>query len=491
MTFNNNKIILFLFLSVAISIPFLEFFNYNLTSINERTDLKINFLTVKRLISLYLIFISLSIIAVYILDKFTKLKKFEAIIIFTFIYWIIFKYNEIKKIFYLESLNDYDGYLSLGLSLIIIIIFVKFYLRRKTNFINIFFSFFFIINFIFFFLNIILFKNANQTNSIKNFNFEKVNISSPERNNIYLIIVDAMPPIEIADEILGTESDDFIKKIETNNFRYIKDSKSFYGNTFHTLGSIFNLKKLETINGKLKYPSLTFPSLMREKNQTNLEFNLENLGYEIKWIGSHFANCYGYNMRYCINEISSSNILFNYEILSFLKKTSLKPILSTIFNIFDISIEEKIIFKSNNGIGNFKRYLIDNGKPKNPTFILIHHLVSHWPYLVDSKCNYEKTFGKINKDGIKKAFECNKKLISDISDIISQVDNEAIVVIQSDHNWELSYEDPKIYGERRSIFNLVKTNEFCKKYESYANNNLNTIKLSLYCATNTEPNFLY
>ena len=53
-----------------------ETLNYIL-SINERTDLKINFLTVKRLIFLYLVFISLSIITVYILDKFKRFSRFS------------------------------------------------------------------------------------------------------------------------------------------------------------------------------------------------------------------------------------------------------------------------------------------------------------------------------------------------------------------------------------------------------------------------------
>ena len=61
-------------------------------------------------------------------------------------------------------------------------------------------------------------------------------------------------------------------------------------------------------------------------------------------------------------------------------------------------------------------------------------MVSHWPYLVDSNCDYEKNAGKLNKIGIKKAFECNKKLISNISDTLIDYDKDAIVLIQSDHN---------------------------------------------------------
>jgi len=320
---------------------------------------------------------------------------------------------------------------------------------------NILISFFFIISFVYL-TSIILFKKNFQIKSnIQNFEFEKINFESPIRKNIYLFIVDAMPPIEIADKILNTDSNNFLNEMSSKGFTYIKDSKSLYGNTFFTLGSIFNLRPLEKINDKLgdnfenlKYPKLTFPTVLRKKNVSNLEYNLFQMGYDIKWVGSHFANCYGYNSQYCIKSISNSNILINYENLSFLQKTSLQPIMHYILKIFNTDIEEKIIFKSNNAIGNFDKFLKQNGKPTKPTFFLIHHLISHWPYLVDSNCNYEKNNGKLNKSGIKKAFECNKNLILNIADTIINLDDEAIVLIQSDHNWELSIEKPDIDGDK-------------------------------------------
>ena len=234
---------------------------------------------------------------------------------------------------------------------------------------------------------------------------------------------------------------------------------------------------------------MTYPTLLRKDNLSNLEYNLIRLGYDFKWIGSHFANCYGYNSAYCIKKIGSSNVLINYENLSFLKKSPFLPLMRYFLNIFNITIEEKIIFKSNNAIESLNKYLKQNGKPTKPTFILIHHLVSHWPYLVDSNCDYEKNAGKLNKIGIKKAFECNKKLISNISDTLIDYDKDAIVLIQSDHNWELSYHKPSIYGDRNKIFNLIKTNSFCKEYHNLARQNTNAIRLALYCATNTKPKF--
>ena len=49
--------------------------------------------------------------------------------------------------------------------------------------------------------------------------------------------------------------------------------------------------------------------------------------------------------------------------------------MSYTFKILNIDIE-KIIFKSNNAIDRFNKFLNQNGKPNKPTFVLIHHLIS-------------------------------------------------------------------------------------------------------------------
>ena len=60
---------------------------------------------------------------------------------------------------------------------------------------------------------------------------------------------------------------------------------------------------------KMKYPQLAFPTFLRNKNTSNLEFNLKNLGYKINWRKSLF-NCHGYNRAYCLDEIEKILIYF-------------------------------------------------------------------------------------------------------------------------------------------------------------------------------------
>ena len=75
----------------------------------------------------------------------------------------------------------------------------------------------------------------------------------------------------------------------------------------------------------------------------------------------------------------------------------------------------------------------------------------------------------------------------DIVETISNVDKEAIVLVQSDHNWELSYENSEIYGNRRSIFNVIKLNNNCKNFKKNLTNNINAVRLGLFCATENQP----
>ena len=188
------------------------------------------------------------------------------------------------------------------------------------------------------------------------------------------------------------------------------------------------------------------------------------MNYDLKWLGNHYAGCYEYNRELCLIDNQKQNLFINYEILSFLERTPFEPIFFKLAKIFNLKFSHQIIFNSNNAIKNLilgKDIILNYNKP---LFIFAHHMVSHWPYLVDSECNYKYHQSKVDKNGIKEAYECNKKMILEFSDFIDKYDKNATVIIQSDHNWELSYIDEDKYGDRDRIFNLVKVPNYCEKY---------------------------
>ena len=62
-----------LFLALVILTPFLEFLLHNIGTVNERTDLRINFLTIKRLSFFYIFFIIFFFsFVIYTKNKFHK-----------------------------------------------------------------------------------------------------------------------------------------------------------------------------------------------------------------------------------------------------------------------------------------------------------------------------------------------------------------------------------------------------------------------------------
>ena len=84
-----------------------------------------------------------------------------------------------------------------------------------------YFNCFFCYEFYLFSVNNNFQKDFQVKSNIKNFDFEK-SILKLKRQNIYLFIVDAMPPIEIADKILNTDSNNFLNELNSKGFTYIK-----------------------------------------------------------------------------------------------------------------------------------------------------------------------------------------------------------------------------------------------------------------------------
>ena len=142
---NDNKKIIalnFIFLALIALIPFLEFLSYNLTHTNLRTDLRVNFLTLKRLSFLYVNFIFILFIIFFIFNKKSRLKLFDVTIVLGTLYYLFFQYNDIKKILHnifnlfergklTHFLKDIDGQISFTIIIIISLTFIYFIYKKK------------------------------------------------------------------------------------------------------------------------------------------------------------------------------------------------------------------------------------------------------------------------------------------------------------------------------------------------------------------------
>ena len=225
---------------------------------------------------------------------------------------------------------------------------------------------------------------------------------------------------------------------------------------------------------------------MQDKIKPDLLHNLDNLGYDFKWIGNFFAYCPKYNLKYCLDK-KKNPIIDTYLYINFFRQT---PLIQTIINfgyIFNFDYNKNFFFKLNNGIGRLINHLekSDNSNEK-ATFYFIHHMSPHWPYVTNKDCSYKFYEGEKNLKGYESSYLCVLKRIDNLINYLVKFDPNAIVIFQSDHNWKLSKNHEQ---DKKKIFNLIKIND-CKLTNDVNFHNVNTLRLILSCITGNEPSYL-
>ena len=466
-------------------LPFMDFIKSNINEIDIIVGKSFYFLI------LFLAFILFS--CTYILNFFVKKKNFlESSLIVVLIFWLFFKHNllnvQIKNIF--DKLNLVEFGYSSEISLLILFI-LSFYfsiLILKNNiffkrFINIFFS----LSFIVVLFQIIIFDNKPKIDntlqkSLINFP-DQINI---EKRNVYFFILDAMQPIKEFEKYYKLDLQKFLTSAENKNYKYFNNTKNLYDNTTHGLSAIFYLNKIFTPQKKLKEETkILYPTLLRANHRSNLINNLDNLGYQFKWLGNFFAYCPKFNLKYCLNK-KKNPIFDTYLYINFFRQSPLIQIIMNFGYIFNFDFNKNFFFKLNDGMGRLIDYLKENNKIDQPTFYFIHHMSPHWPYITNSDCSYKSFPGNKNYEGYKSAYLCNLKKINKTISFLEKNDPNATVIFQSDHNWEMSKKKQK----KKMIFNLIKVDSECKIEKDINLNNVNVLRLVFSCMTGNSPDYI-
>ena len=469
-------------------LPFVDFLKNN---INE-TDIILgkSFYILIFLLFLFLFFIT------YIVNFFFKNKDFfKTYLIVVCIYWLVFKHISINLI--IKSI--FDNFFLIGseysseISLLILII-ISIYISRLIYKNNIFFkNFLFIFFYLSFFVSLFHVINPNQKPNISEDTVGKINTIkfidklNNEKENIYFFLLDAMQPIKEFEKHHKSYQKSFLSYVENENYKYIHDSNNFYDNTTHSLSALFYLDKIFDKNNKLKKKSeILFPTLLRENNKSALLNNLDNLGYDFKWIGNFFALCPKFNLRYCLNEDANS-IIDTYLYINFFRSSPLIQIATHLGYFFNFDFDKYIYFNVNDGMGRLTNYLSEHHKKiDKPKFYFVHHMSPHWPYLTSEDCSYKKYSGNKNLKGYKSAYLCNLKKIKETIRFLNKFDPNSIVIFQSDHNW-IKSENTK---EKKMIFNLIKINQNCHFENNVNLNNVNALRLIFSCITGNEPKYI-
>lgn len=468
-------------------IPWIEFFNANL----EELDFIFND-NLFILLIIYFLFISLTYI---VLSFLITIKKYSLVSFISISIWVLFQHNFLKanvNILFkkIEISLKYSSEISL--IIILFLIYLFFYLIKRKKFFTNFFLFFLTLNLLFSFLSFATeFYSKKRIIEISNNNINQL-IKNKKKPNIYYFILDAMMPLNEFENFYKNDLSDFKFFFNQKNYKYFQNTLNFYPNTADTFTSLFYLEEEIFINSNDKskkneykpYIYKTFPGIMKKPYNPKLISELNQLGYEFKWIGNSFANCSRYNYKYCLSNKKEQYIDF-YLLQSFLKKT---PLLQIFNKLTEVSTIQKYfrVNERNNAISRLRKFINSNENYLriNSTFYFIHHLSPHWPYIHDQNCNYKQFEGKTNFEGYKNSYLCVIKRIEDIIKIIDKIDKDAIVIIQSDHSWEMSNISEIQYGKRMQIFNLVKNNIYCDKKEKTGLNNIQVMNYLLGCLKN-------
>jgi len=466
-------------------IPWIEFINANLSELDFIFNDNIIVLLVLYFFFIFLIYL--------ILNFLTYLKNYSLISFITISIWIFFQHSFLKKgingfIKNMSVSNDYSS--EIALILIISLIYLFFFLIKSKKIFTKFFMFFLIFNL---FFSTIQFTTKFYFQK-RNINFVEYSndklINNIKRPNIYFFILDAMMPLNEFKDYYKEDLSNFENFYNQKNYIYYKDTINFYPDTEDTLTSFFFLDEIfiedrNYENNNLK-PNIyrKFPALLRQEYNPILISELNKLGYEFKWIGNSFADCSKYNYRYCLSEKKEEYIDL-YLLQSFLKKTPLVQIFNKLTEP-DIIQKYLRINQRGDAIGKLKKFLISNKDyiETKSTFYFIHHMHPHWPYKHDEQCNYKNFPGNTNFEGYKNSYLCVIKSITNIIKVIEQSDENAMVIFQSDHSWEMSKISESKYGNRRQIFNLVKNNIQCNKTMTKRLNNIQITNYLIGCLKN-------
>jgi len=119
------------------------------------------------------------------------------------------------------------------------------------------------------------------------------------------------------------------------------------------------------------------------------------------------------------------------------------------------------------------------------SFVFIHDLTPHDPYIVDSKCNLLGSEIKDRFKGYKNSYKCALFKIDVLMSSINENYPDSIVIVQSDHGWILNDNltaEEKL-AERAKNFTAIKAPQYCFDKFSVPKNTVNTIRFAFNCST--------
>ncbi len=319
------------------------------------------------------------------------------------------------------------------------------------------------------------------------------------KENVYYIVVDAYNSQAGLRKFLNLDISDFIQLMKDNDFYHAEEAQSPYNMTFLTMSAIVNANYIVDEHSRpFKNESAFYPSIMRQKTPPAAVKAFKDLGYRYYVVGNQWADC---NPRHsdCFDFNETSRI--PYEIRTFMSATPF----SWVEQKYGFGKIEPYPEFGVDAIGKVLRRLGTDALPRDPYFMLIHHLSPHSPYMFKSDCAVRKKVkfdfkawsNKEKKLYIDNLLCTNKKIFQLIEKINSE-DEDAIVIIVGDHGsafhvkWDipLAKWPQEQVQERSSVISLSRFPERCQKWLSPTINSVNLVRLAIACISGSKPRYL-
>jgi hypothetical protein len=274
--------------------------------------------------------------------------------------------------------------------------------------------------------------------------------------DIYYIILDGYGRTDILEEFYGFDNSDFVNYLKKKGFYVAPDSHSNYAWTFLSLPSSLSFDYINYLADKIGRSSsdLRLPYKMIKNNRA-ADF-LKLRGY----VFVHFCSTWGATMRnkYADREIRYEKGVFQDEFLRIL-------IRSTMLTLMDPLIARNLAEVHLNAF----EVLEDIPQMKESTFVFLHCIPPHHPYLFDRYGNiktdrtvWNQFRGDVDmwKDGdayIEQLIFVNSKMKSAVDTILQESEIPPIIIIQSDHG-------PRVCDVSRADFIRARLSNFSAYY---------------------------
>ena len=505
--FTNRNVYFF----IAFIFPFLPIiFFLNKTNFPQLFLTEIIYIIIFQLLVFFFL-ILFSIFIYKLLSKKISLSLIQFISVNSLIFYLLFFYRKINLIFayFFEEINSYlDNILSLFLYIGIYFLIIRFI--KKKNFLT-FLSFYLFINLLLLFINIYQFnavklkfddfKIFQTSNNLKNLNLEKVS-SSKNNENIFFIILDGIPSIDIAKKMKLIENENkIINQLNDLGLNYVENFSSNYTRTFLSLESILNStypvlegEPKKSINRKIFYPfSLNSNENIRSKI-------LELTNRTLIWIGSWRANCKK-------NQVSPCFVNYDFIDSIYLKVFPIyrESIFIILFNlIFSDLFKDDAANVSFEFLQNETNYLSSKLLLNSPKSIYLIHVDSpHAPHNFDKNCNRIKKYKRDLTDDqnfihFSYAYGCTLDLVFNWVSKINSIEKNNLIFIFGDHGMRVDKKRmndlEKDYGIKNydadfETFFAYQIPSRCKNLE-VPKSLVNLMRFSLNCAENLNLEYL-